>query len=75
MDRALSKDTCTSVKSVDRAKLCGYSKKLANAKYILGCAFFTDLLAPCAVLSKVFQYDRLDILGAFTKTFFVLYRN
>ena len=35
---ALSEDS--SVKSVDRTKLCGYSLKWSNAKYILGCAFF-----------------------------------
>ena len=60
---ALSEDA--SVKSVDRAKLHGYSMKWANAKYILGCAFFSDLLSPCAVFSKVLQNDSLDILGAF----------
>ena len=35
-------------------------------KYILGCAFFSDLLSPCALLSKVLQQDSLDILGAFS---------
>ncbi len=37
-----------------------------NAKYILGCAFYCDLLSPCAIFSKVMQYDSLDVLGAFT---------
>ena len=61
---ALSEDS--SVKSVDRTKLRGYSLKWSNAKYILGCAFFCDLLSPCAVFSKILQQDTLDILGAFT---------
>lgn len=61
---ALSEDS--SVKPVDRAKLRGYSTKWANAKYILGCAFYSDLLSPCALYSKVLQNDSLDILGAFT---------
>ena len=61
---ALSEDS--SVKSVDRAKLRGYSLKWSNAKYILGCAFFCELLSPCAVFSKILQQDTLDILGAFT---------
>ena len=61
---ALSEDS--SIKPVDRAKLRGYSTKWANAKYILGCAFYSDLLSPCALYSKVLQNDSLDILGAFT---------
>ena len=61
---ALSEDT--SIKPVDQAKLRGYSIKWANAKYILGCTFFSDLLSPCALFSKVLQNDSLDILGAFT---------
>ena len=39
---ALSMDC--SVKPVDRAKLQGYLRKWVDAKYLLGCAFFTDLL-------------------------------
>lgn len=58
---ALSEDKF--VKCVDRAKLRGYSTKWSDARYILGCAFFCDLLSPCAVLSKVLQHDSLDILG------------
>ena len=55
-----------SVKAPDRAKLRGYCMKWTDAKYILGCAFFSDLLAPCAIFSKVLQTDSLDILTAFT---------
>lgn len=64
---ALSEDA--SIGAADRAKLHGYSIKWSNAKYILGCAFFCDLLSPCAVLSKVLQQDSLDILGAFSSLF------
>ena len=58
--KALSEDI--SIKYVNRAKLRGYSTKWSDAKYILDCAFFSDLLSPCAVLSKVLQQDSLDIL-------------
>ena len=58
----LSEDV--SVKSNDRAKLKGYYNKWVNAKYILGCAVFVDVLSPCVILSKVMQLDNLDILAA-----------
>ena len=61
---ALSKDS--SVKSADREKLKGYLRKRTNAKYLLGCATFIDVLMPCAILSKTMQNDSLDILGALT---------
>ena len=60
----LSKDP--SVKSVDCAKLQGYMHKWLDAKYLLGCAFFVDLLSPCAIFSRVLQEDDLDVLGAFS---------
>ena len=63
---ALSMDS--SVKAVDRAKLQGYLRRWVDAKYLLGCAFFIDLLSPCAIFSKVMQEDDLDVLGAFTST-------
>lgn len=59
---ALSEDK--SVKSVDRAKLKGYYRKWTDAKYLLGCALFVDLLQPCACFSKCMQNDEIDILGA-----------
>ena len=59
---ALSMDS--SVKAVDCAKLQGYLRKWVDAKYLLGCAFFTDLLSPCAIFSKVMQEESLDVLGA-----------
>jgi len=37
----------SSVKAVDHAKLQGYVRKWVDAKYLLGCAFFVDLLSPC----------------------------
>ena len=60
---ALSEDS--SVKSNDQVKLRGYCHKWVNAKYLLGCAFYVDLLSPCAVFSKVLQSDDLDVLAAF----------
>ncbi len=35
-------------------------------KYILGCAVYCDILAPCVILLKVMQFDHLDILEALT---------
>ena len=54
------------IKSADRAKLCGYCTKWLDAKYLLGCAVFIDVLTPCAIFSKVLQTDELDILAALT---------
>ena len=61
---SLSEDS--SVKPSDQAKLRGYCQKCVNAKYLLGCAFFVDLLSPCTFFSKVMQSDDLDVLAAFT---------
>ena len=61
---ALSEDG--SVKSSDRARLKGYYSKWIEAKYLLGCALFVDLLTPCAIFSKCMQSDEVDILGALT---------
>ena len=57
----LSQDS--SVRPCDRAKLKGYYNKWIDAKYLLGCALFIDLLTPCAILSKAMQKDEIDILG------------
>jgi hypothetical protein len=59
---ALSTDS--TVKSTDQAKLQGYCRKWVDAKYLLGCAFYVDLLTPCAIFSKVLQSDDLDVLAA-----------
>ena len=60
----LSQDS--TVKSADRCKLRGYLTRWVNAKYLLGCAFFSGLLLPCSVFSRVMQEDDLDVLGAFS---------
>ena len=44
----------------------GFYNRWTEAKYILGCAVFIDLLSPCATFSKCMQNDDLDILGALT---------
>ena len=61
---ALSEDP--TVKSADKAKLKGYYRQWINAKYLLGCALFLNLLNPCTILSKVMQSDDLDILAVLT---------
>jgi hypothetical protein len=61
---ALSKDS--SVKSSDRAKFSGYCNRWLQAKYLLGCAFFVDILTPCAIFSKIMQSNELDIVAALT---------
>ena len=58
----LSKDG--TVRPADRSKLKGYYNQSVDAKYLLGGAVFCDLFAPCMILSKVLQYDDLDILQA-----------
>lgn len=42
----------------------GYLKKWTDAKYLLGCAIFIDILMPCSIFSKSMQSDILDIIGA-----------
>ena len=61
---ALSVDK--SINSTDRAKLKGYYNKWTEAKYIMGCSLFVDLLTPCGIFSKCMQNDEVDILGALT---------
>ena len=60
----LSKDS--SVKPADRAMLHGYLNRWVDAKYLLGCALFSDLLLPCSIFSRVMQEDDVDVLGAFS---------
>ena len=55
-----------SIKSVDREKLKDYYLHWTNAKYLLGCTLFTDILTPCSVFSKVMQNDEADIVAALT---------
>ena len=54
------------MKSTDRAKFRGYCNQWLDAKYLLGCAVFVDVLTPCAIFSKVMQSNELDILAALT---------
>lgn len=54
------------MKPADCAKLREYLNKWVDAKYLLGCAFFIDLLLPCSIFSKVLQEDDLDVLEAFS---------
>lgn len=61
---ALSEDSM--VKPAEHAKLKGYYNKWTQAKSILGCAFFVDLLTPCMIFSKSMQSDEINILGALT---------
>ena len=53
-----------SVKASDKQKLKGYPLKWRNSKFLLGCAFFHDLLKPVAILCKVLQDDELCIVQA-----------
>ena len=55
-----------SVRSTDRAKFRGYCNQRLDAKYLLGCAVFVDVLTPCAIFSKVMQSNELDILAVLT---------
>ena len=52
------------VKPDDHAKFTMYLGKWMDAKYLLGCALFTDLLLTCATLSKSMHADQLDVLGS-----------
>ena len=56
----------SSTKAADKAKLKGYLTKWTDAKYLLGCALFVDLLTPCAIFSKCMQEDELNLLAALT---------
>jgi len=41
--------------AADKAKLKGYYKKWTDAKYLLGCAVFVDLLTPCSNACKMMK--------------------
>ena len=53
-----------SIKSTDRQKLKGYLVKWRDAKFVIGCALFNDILKPAAILCKVLQQDDLCIVKA-----------
>ena len=46
----------------------GYYKQWTDGKYVLGCALFVVLFAPCAILSKLMQHDDLQILAGVIKS-------
>jgi hypothetical protein len=46
------------------AKLIGHLRKWKTSKMVLYIAFFIDVLTPAAELSKIFQEDDIDIVGA-----------
>ena len=52
--------------SVKPVELCCYLTRWVDAKYLLGCSLFSDLLLPCSIFSRVMQEDDLDVLGAFS---------
>ena len=58
-----------SIRSVDRQKLKGYLLKWQDAKFLLGCAFFHDLLRPLAILCKVLREDELCVVRAVESVF------
>ncbi len=53
-----------STKPVDKQKLKGYIKQWKDAKILLGCACFHDILKPAAILCKVLQNNDLCIVSA-----------
>ena len=52
------------VKPCDKQRLKGYYKKWHDGKMILGCAFFHDVLKPCASLSQALQAEDINIVDA-----------
>ena len=53
-----------SIRSTDRQKLKGYLLKWRDSKFLIGCAFFHDLLKPIAMPCKVLQEDELCVVRA-----------
>ena len=53
-----------SLRSPDRQRLKGYLTKWTQAKIILSCAHYIDILDPAASLSLSLQGDDLDIIKA-----------
>ena len=47
------------VKSNDKQKLKGYIKVWKNAKVLLGCTVFAEILKPIGILSKVLQKEEI----------------
>ena len=57
---ALTEDT--TVKSMDKQRLKGYLTRWQQGKFLIGCAFFADLVKPASILCKTLQEDELCIV-------------
>ena len=58
----LSEDA--SLKGPDRARVSGYLKKWSDAKIIIGCAMYIEVLKPPSILSLSLQGSDVDIVFA-----------
>ena len=52
------------VKASDKQRLKDYYKKWHDAKIILACAFFHDVLKPCVSISLALQAEHINIVDA-----------
>ena len=52
------------VRPADRQKITGYIRKWRNAKMLIGCAYFHDVLKPMATLCKALQADEVCVVHA-----------
>ena len=53
-----------SIKAVDRQRLKGHMLKWKNAKILLECAYFHDLLKPASILCRELLADDVSIVKA-----------
>ena len=53
-----------SLKAADRQKMKGYALKWRDAKIIMGCAYFHDLLKSASFLCKSLQADEVCVVTA-----------
>jgi hypothetical protein len=53
-----------STNSKDREKIRGYLRRWKSSQMLLNIALFIDVLNPAAILSKAFQEDGIDSVGA-----------
>ena len=59
---ALAEDN--SIKSEDRARIKGYSKKWFECKILVGCALYSEVLKPPSIISLSLQGSNIDIVFA-----------
>ena len=52
----------TSIKSTDRQRLKGYLLKWRQARIIIGCDLYTDVLKPVSLLSLTLQDDHINVV-------------